>query len=516
MARKKPGGGGAVLAGAAVVALFIMVATHHDVEDPEDGAHRLRRRVPTTDECRGPRAFAQSPELPWRLHDAFTTDCVQATFVAQYERGCAEMTSLVESVAPNGDVQAWLETAVAEPGGCKVCKVHAFDVNEAPKVEREKKRVFEALGGATRNLRCTFADGSSVQASSDDAFHAKKSTLVFRCPIPKHLGCSPEVSIADDGRNHEAVRVCHTPKLPKVDVALVAWTSASPYTDRAGVVFDSTDRVLKRWLAWHYSVGVRYFLIFESNAKWADPRQSKLWPAMKPFVEANAASLVPWATNACGGPHVRIEAGQRGGIGLTDFFGRPSQYAAQNSGLYRLREVAKWIAFVDIDEMLIPENATTVGDVLMHQKTSVAVPHVFYGRCPSSHQRTCAGKAVPSRNKLVVNEKAAYVWDHTLILPPQGSHGIPASKLRLAHLRADYAFDAFDVARFGTRGSKAEARAYLSNVLPHVEEPCPGSVKCEGGYDVCWCRDFELEGRLDAFDASYRAWYAAAGAWEVL
>ena len=59
----------------------------------------------------------------------------------------------------------------------------------------------------------------------------------------------------------------------------------------------------------------------------------------------------------------------------------------------------------------------------------------------------------------MVNEKAAYVWDHTLILPPRASRGIRASKLRLAHLRADYAFGAFDVARFGTRGSKAEARA---------------------------------------------------------
>jgi len=262
-------------------------------------------------------------------------------------------------------------------------------------------------------------------------------------------------------------------------------------------------------------VGVRYFLIFESGATWADPHHSKLWPAIKPFVEANAASLIPWATNACGGPHVRIEAGQRGGIGLTDFFGRPSQYAAQNSGLYRLREFVRWIAFLDIDEMLVP-NATSVGEALAYQTKSVAVPHVFYGRCPSTNQRTCAGKAVPSRNKLVVNEKAAYVWDHTLILPPQGSRGIRASKLRLAHLRADYAFDAFDVARFGTRGSKAEARAYLENVRPYIEEPCPGSVKCEGGYDVCWCRDLELEGRLHAFDAAYRAWYGVRGAWEVL
>ena len=192
--------------------------------------------------------------------------------------------------------------------------------NGAPKVER-RRSVF-ALGGPTKHIRCTFQDGMAVQASSDDAFHAKKSTLVFRCQIPKHLGCSPEVSIEDNGRKHEAVRVCHTPKIPKVDVALVAWTSASPYTDRTGMVFDNTDRVLKRWLAWHWSVGVRYFLIFESGATWNDPKQSKLWPAIKPFVEANAALLVPWAT-ACGGPQ-SSRGGPKGGIGLTDFGGLPS------------------------------------------------------------------------------------------------------------------------------------------------------------------------------------------------
>ena len=65
MARKKQGGGGAVLVGAAVVALFMIVANRHPVDPEADGAHRLRRRpAPTTDESRGPRAFAQSPRLP--------------------------------------------------------------------------------------------------------------------------------------------------------------------------------------------------------------------------------------------------------------------------------------------------------------------------------------------------------------------------------------------------------------------------------------------------------------------
>ena len=210
----------------------------------------------------GKQSVARSTATADVAQEVATVDLTDllSTCVDACERGCAEMTELVRSVAPDGDIQSWLDTAKAVDGGCKVCAVHNFDLNEAPKVEREKKRVFEALGGPTKNLRCTFADGTVVEASSDDAFHAKRSTLVFRCPIPTHLGCSPEVSIEDNGRRHETVRVCHTPKPPKVDVALVAWTSASPYTDRAGMVFDATDKVLKRWLAWHWSIGVRYFL----------------------------------------------------------------------------------------------------------------------------------------------------------------------------------------------------------------------------------------------------------------
>ena len=45
----------------------------------------------------------------------------------------------------------------------------------------------------------------------------------------------------------------------------------------------------------------------------------------------------------------------------------------------------------------------------------------------------------------------------------------------------------------------------------------PGFCKMRGRLRrVCWCRDLELEGRLGAFDAAYRAWYAAEGDWEVV
>ena len=220
------------------------------------------------------------------------------------------------------------------------------------------------------------------------------------------------------------MRVCHTPKIPKVDVAAVAWTSASPYTDRR--VWFSTTRTesLRRWLAWHWVVGVRYFLIFESGATWTNPHHSKLWPAIKPFAEANAASLVPWGTDAAEDPTSRSRPGKGAGIGADGLFGRPSQYAAQNSGLYRLREFVKWIAFLDGDEMLLP-NATSVGDGWPRLAgAAVAVPHGSTGGAPRLTKERAPARPCPLRNKLVVNEKAADVWDHTLILPPRASRGI--------------------------------------------------------------------------------------------
>jgi hypothetical protein len=522
MPRRKRGGG-AVLFGAAVVALFLVAARLRVAPDGDDG-HRLRRppasrrgrqnpeEQPGTDACRGPRAFPQEEGMPWRLYDAFTTDCRIATFVAQYERGCEEMAAIMERAA-GGDIQAWLDTAKAKRNECKVCAVHAFEKHEAPKVEAEKKRVFDLLGGPTKDLVCTFPDATGVQASSHRSFHAKKSTLVFHCPIPPHVRCENlEVALSDTGRTHDAVRVCPV-TAPKVDVAAVAWTSSKPYTDRAGQTFANDSRVLRRWLAWHWSQGVRYFLIYESGATWAEPRSSELWPAVGPFVKRGAASLVPWATDACRGPHVRLEAGQRGGVGLTDFFGRPSQYAAQNAGLYRLRDVATWVAFLDVDELLIPE--TTVSEALAGETAAASVPHVFYGRCPGTSTTTCAGKAVPSRNKLITNHRAVYVWDHALVAPPRATRTIQASTLRLAHLRADYSFATFDGARFGTRGNRKEARAYLEDVLPYVNEPCPGSVACEG-VGFCWCRDRALEGKLAGFREDYRKWYNTAGDWEVM
>ena len=74
--------------------------------------------------CDVPRLYRQSPSLPWRLYDAFVSTgdgCRVATFVAQYERGCEEMTAVLEAAAQPLNASAWLETARAPEGACRVC-----------------------------------------------------------------------------------------------------------------------------------------------------------------------------------------------------------------------------------------------------------------------------------------------------------------------------------------------------------------------------------------------------------
>lgn len=257
------------------------------------------------DDCAAPRIYAQEPSLPWRLYDAFVSTgdgCAVATFVAQYERGCEEMAGVLEAAA-GGNATAWLETARAPPGGCRVCATHAFDATQRPKFDEARERAFEGAGGATPDLRCAFEDGSIVAATGHGDFHRYRSTLVFECAVPKSLrdgACeAPEkrtaLRVAVDaggGRAHAAVPVCAfaSPKT-RVDVAAVAWTAGTPYVDRSRLVKAPPD--LRPWLAAHWAFGVRFFLVFESGAAWERPEQSPLWPALAPLVDAGSARLLP-------------------------------------------------------------------------------------------------------------------------------------------------------------------------------------------------------------------------------
>ena len=173
-------------------------------DDPDDGAHRLRRRRRPPTVPRPPR-FPQSPAAvapARRLHDGLP-GTVRSTSAAAETRPCRG--------GAGRQFQAWLDTARAPEGG-KVAPSTPLTPTR-----RRRRRRRNALGArrATKHLRCTFPT-AVVEASSDDAFHAKKSTP-FRC-LSQAPGLFSKFHWTPR-RNHGR-RARHTPKIPKVDVAL--------------------------------------------------------------------------------------------------------------------------------------------------------------------------------------------------------------------------------------------------------------------------------------------------------
>ena len=511
--------------------------------------------------CRGPRSYAQTASLPWRLYDAFTTTadgCATATFVAQYERGCEEMAAVLEAAAAPLNASAWLATARAPEGECRVCYVNRFDTDERPKFDAEKKRAFERNGGATTDLACVFDDGSEVPATGHGDFHAFRSTLVFECAIPEPLrarACGADALRHRDTGVHVALRAggrAHDGRVPvcafdarareRGGVGAVAWTSGDAYVDRSGLVKGAaSDAQLRAWLAAHWAFGVRYFLVFDSGAEWTEPERSALWPAMAPFVAAGRGALLPWPSRACGargdGPWVTLDAGEHDALSLQSFWGRPSQYAAQNAGHRRLRGVVDFVAHVDVDEYLVPAgdhaDLSSAVDAALRRRPaapSVGAPHVFYGACPGagvahpaiSHvaDRGCAGKAQPTRTKQVARAtETSYVWDHYIRAPKRPVADADAfDDLKLVHARAGYGFsEGAAPARFSARHNARAEREYATTILPRVPLPCadrradatapPCAPKAAPGYGLCWCADGHLAGWLARVAAAERAWW---------
>ena len=478
---------------------------------------------------------SRDDEFPWRLYDAFlrrADGCGVATFVAQYEGDCGDQYEVMEVAAHEAgytNASKWLEAARAKDDECVVCKLSEWETVNLPLMERQKKDRLERYGGPTRTLRCEFGD-KVVPARMNDAYHNFASTLIFECQIPMELQtCEPlDVVVANDDRSVRA-RVSVHDDTPSTDVAACTWTSAGAFRDRNGNLKTGLNtEQLTAWLAAHLVFGVGYFLIFESDATWWRREDSALWPAVAPLYAMGKADLIPWPSHACGkdgdGPWASFSGPtQRAAFSAQSFFGRPSQYAAQNSCHRRLQGRAQWIAHLDVDEFAIPGGNSSLVDAIAlyagkKKIASLGLPHLFYGACDSSQTRLfqddeedgtayCAGKAVSSRVKQIASAMdVEYVWDHYVRLRTPGTTLVTARAvdLRLAHARAGYGFSDAATARFATVVTpadipKREKRLFDTKIRPRLR-----SLNCSLTNDTtlcgkrirdpfCWCRDHEID-----------------------
>lgn len=505
-----------------------------------------QREASSSSRCDRPQTFEQS-SMPWRLYDAFVSKGV-ATFIAQYEGGCAEMEAVLERLgreAGFANASEWLNSARPnKPGGCESCAMSAFEKTNMPRFAEARRAMVP-----TKRLVCIFGSRRVQARQIDETFHRAMSTLVFECDLPHGDEARVDAIEEEAGlqRRHGRVELCDvTSSKARVDVAACAWTSADKFfADRDGNRKKQSIDGVTEWLAAHLAFGVGYFMIFDDDARWRDPKDSALWPAVGPLVAAGKASLVAWPWRACGakgdGPWVEFEKGrQRRALSLQTFWGRPAQYAAQNACHRRLRHRADWIAHLDVDEFAIPatNDEKLISSLRAVQNrsrkavvASVALPHIFYGVCPNSTinrsrasflSRQCAGKAQPSRTKQIARSDAVdFVLDHSIKV--KRGKVVTADALteaRLIHARAGYGFEGPATARFATVQSEEVVPAiqrqnFDAHILPRLQQlDCanaskanvcgvpPGKHRFDHFDDAaprserqdafCWCRDTSL------------------------
>ena len=119
---------------------------------------------------------------------------------------------------------------------------------------------------------------------------------------------------------------------------------------------------LLEWIAYHRVVGVEHFLVFDNDSDDQTPE------ILARLAGQGVLERLNWPT---------------GNDGIAP------QISAYQEGLRRLRNVAKWIAFIDLDEFLLPLAAPDVQTVLRHYDDAGAlvVPWRIFGSSGENHQR---------------------------------------------------------------------------------------------------------------------------------
>lgn len=94
---------------------------------------------------------------------------------------------------------------------------------------------------------------------------------------------------------------------------------------------------LLEWIAYHRAVGVDHFLIFDNESTDGSLRM------LSSLRAAGIIDLLPWPSAA---------------------FPENRQAAAYMGAMFRLRDVTEWIAFIDLDEFLVPREASSLPEFL--------------------------------------------------------------------------------------------------------------------------------------------------------
>jgi hypothetical protein len=165
-----------------------------------------------------------------------------------------------------------------------------------------------------------------------------------------------------DGRLREYInRIQHYKRDKKLTVS-----DFSLYLSVAAIVKNETPYIME-WIEYHRLVGVQKFFIYDNEST------DNLKDFLEPYIAA-------------------------GVVEYTFFPGKRQQVIAYNDALQRYKYTSFWIAFIDIDEFLVPVQAESISGFLRYFEDvpGIEINQVIYG---SSGHKTKTGGFVLERFK---------------------------------------------------------------------------------------------------------------------
>lgn len=151
----------------------------------------------------------------------------------------------------------------------------------------------------------------------------------------------------------------------------------SPQASRFGVaivaIVKNEGRFIKEWALFHALAGVRHFYIYDNGS--TDDTCEKLNLALP----HEAVTIIPWDQSLTSG---------RGGSELHNQVLAFAHALANYGGAFR------WMAFIDVDEFIVPKMHNSIDDALseVSEAAHISLPWHMFGR--SGHEATPAGGIV--------------------------------------------------------------------------------------------------------------------------
>lgn len=118
------------------------------------------------------------------------------------------------------------------------------------------------------------------------------------------------------------------------------WQSLCAYELGIVTMFKNEANYLKEWIEYHHMLGVEHFLLYNDRSvdHWAE--------VLEPYISSNLVEVIYWHAL----PGIEIFPGW--------------QTEAYKDGIRRSEGNTKWLAFIDVDEFILPKKNATIIECL--------------------------------------------------------------------------------------------------------------------------------------------------------